>query len=551
MAKMLQDTPGKGADIILLNGKVTTGRTGDGEYEALAIQHKRILALGTQDEMQALADSHTTIIDAGGRRVLPGLIDSHMHLVRAGLTWNDELHWDGLSSLSEALALIAQAARQQAPGSWIRVVGAWHPGQFSEQRGPTREELNELAPQHPVYVQQLYEDAIVNDTALRICGLTAETPDPPGGLFERDESGTPTGRVRGVPAFNYFLQRIGPGTLEQQIDSTRTMLRAFSRVGLTTAIDAGGLGATPAIYAPIFEVWKRRQLQVRTRLYLGAWERGKEREQIAAWIAQFAPAFGDTYLKVIGAGELIELGYHDLEGLTPFQVPPECRRELYEITRMVAQAGWPMHIHAVWDTTIAAVLDVWEEVDRTVPLAGRRFSLAHADMITPTDLARVQKMGLGIAVQDRLVFRAAASSRAWGHEKAHTAPPVSDMLALGIPVGAGTDSTRVTSYNPWVSLWWLITGGSFDGAPARHERHCLSRMEALRLYTSGSAWFSFDEHEAGTLEPGKMADLIVLSDDYFTVPEEAIPTLEAVLTIVGGDPVYASDSFSDLADTAR
>jgi predicted amidohydrolase YtcJ len=548
MAKMLQDTYGEGADTILINGKVTTGRAGDSEYEALAIRHERILAIGTQSEMLALADSHTTIIDAGGRRILPGLIDSHMHLVRAGLTWNDELHWDGLTSLDEALALIALAVRQKAQGSWIRVVGAWHPGQFSERRGPTREELSALAPQHPVYVQQLYEDAIVNDAALRICGVTAETQDPPGGLFERDDSGTPTGRVHGVPAFNFFLQRIGSGTFEQQVDSTLTMLRAFSRVGLTTAIDAGGLGATSTIYGPIFEMWKRRQLQVRTRLYLGASERGKEREQIAAWIAQFAPAFGDAYLKVIGAGELIELGYHDLEGLTPFRVPPECRRELYEITRMVAQMGWPMHIHAVWDTTIAAVLDVWEEVDCEFPLAGRRFSLAHADMITPADLARVQKMGIGIAVQDRLVFRAADSSRAWGHEKAHTAPPVSDMLALGIPVGAGTDSTRVTSYNPWVSLWWLITGCSFDGAPARHEHHCLSRMEALRLYTSGSAWFSFDEDELGTLESGKMADLIVLSDDYFTIPEDAIPTLEAVLTIVGGRLVYASDSFSDLSD---
>lgn len=547
MAKICQDLHGERADTILIHGKVTTGRTGESEYEALAIRNERILALGTQQEMLALADGHTAIIDAGGRRVLPGLIDSHMHLVRAGLTWNDELHWDGLASLSEALELIAQATRQKAPGSWIRVVGAWHPGQFSEKRGPTREELSALAPQHPVYIQQLYEDAIVNDAALQICSVTAKTIDPPGGLFERDDSGMPTGRVRGVPAFNYFLQRMGEASFEQQVASTRTLLQTLSRVGLTTAIDAGGLGATSTIYDPIFEIWKRRQLQVRTRLYLGASQRGKEREQIARWMAQFASTFGDAYLKVVGAGELIEFGYHDLEGLTPFRVPPECRQELYEISRMVAQAGWPMHIHAVWDTTIAAVLDVWEEVDREFPLAGKRFSLAHADMITPADLARVQKMGLGIAVQNRLVFRSADSARAWGHEKAHSAPPVADMLALDIPVGAGTDSTRVTSYNPWVSLWWLITGCSLDGAPARHRRQCLSRMQALQLYTSGSAWFSFDEDELGTLEPGKLADLIVLSDDYFTVPDDAIPTLEAVLTLVGGHPVYANDSFPGLS----
>ncbi|HET8842796.1 MAG TPA: amidohydrolase family protein, partial [Ktedonobacteraceae bacterium] len=354
MAKIRRDLHGERADTILIHGKVTTGRTGESEYEALAIRNERILALGTQQEMLALADGHTTIIDAGGRRVLPGLIDSHMHLVRAGLTWNDELHWDGLASLSEALELIAQATRQKAPGSWIRVVGAWHPGQFSEKRGPTREELSALAPQHPVYIQQLYEDAIVNDAALQICSVTAETMDPPGGLFERDDAGMPTGRVRGVPAFNYFLQRMGEASFEQQVASTRTLLQTLSRVGLTTAIDAGGLGATSTIYDPIFEIWKRRQLQVRTRLYLGASQRGKEREQIARWMAQFASTFGDAYLKVVGAGELIEFGYHDLEGLTPFRVPPECRQELYEISRMVAEAGWPMHIHAVWDTTIAA-----------------------------------------------------------------------------------------------------------------------------------------------------------------------------------------------------
>ncbi|HTK07479.1 MAG TPA: amidohydrolase, partial [Ktedonobacteraceae bacterium] len=543
MSNIPQDIHSRIADTILINGKVTTGR-GDETCEALAIRGERILSVGTQQAMLALADAHTTIIDVGGRRVIPGLIDSHMHLVRAGLTWNDELHWDGIASLDEALALITRATRQTPPGTWIRVVGGWHPGQFREKRLPTRAELSTLAPQHPVYVQQLYEDAIVNDAALQICNVTAETDDPPGGTFERDGESNPTGRVRGVPAFNYFLQRMGSASSEQQVASTRTMLRAFSRVGLTTAIDAGGLGATAAIYEPIFAIWKQQQLPVRTRLYLGVTERGKERQQIAAWIERFALASGDAYLKVTGAGELIELGYHDLEGLTPFRVPPASRRELYEITRMVAQAGWPMHIHAVWDTTISAILDVWEEVDREFPLAGRRFSIAHADMITESDLARVQRMGIGIAIQDRLVFRSADSSRAWGQEKAHGAPPIRDMLDRGIPVGAGTDSTRVTSYNPWVSLWWMITGCSFDGAPARHTRHCLTRMEALRLYTAGSAWFSCEENDLGTLEPGKLADLVVLSDDYFTVPEASIPTLEAVLTLVGGHPVYTNGQIS-------
>ena len=148
-----------------------------------------------------------------------------------------------------------------------------------------------------------------------------------------------------------------------------------------------------------------------------------------------------------------------------------------------------------------------------------------------------------------MIFRSADSATAWGAEKAHVAPPLRRMLDLGIPVGAGTDATRVTSYNPWVSLWWLMTGCSVDGAPPRDQEQCLSRAEALRLYTSGSAWFSFDEQRLGTLEPGKLADLVVLSDDYFTVPIEAIPSLQSVLTVVGGRPVYAAGAFAALAAT--
>ena len=546
MSMFLQEKRRSAADMILVNGKVTTGLMNVGDCEALAISGERILAVGSQQNMLAFADEQTIVLDVDGRRVIPGLIDSHMHPVRAGLTWNEELHWDGLTSLDAALATIAQQALQKPPGTWIRVVGGWHPGQFSEQRGPTHAELSSLAPHHPVYVQQLYEEALVNTAALQLCGVTAQTPNPVGGIFERDTSGSPTGRMRGVPAFNYFLSRMASTSFEQQLASTSSMLQALSRVGLTTVIDAGGLGITATTYDPILALWKQHQLPVRTRLYLGATERGTEKQQIAEWVKQFAPAFGDDYLKVVGAGELIVFGYHDLEGLTPFFISTESRQALYEITRMVAQASWPMHIHAVWDTTISAILDVWEEVNKEFPLAGRRFSIAHADMITEADLRRVRKLDIGIAVQDRLVFRSADSSRAWGSEKARVAPPLRQMLDLDIPVGAGTDATRVTSYNPWLSLWWLITGCSVDGAPPRHERHCLSRAEALHLYTSGSAWFSFDEQDLGTLEPGKLADLVVLSDDYFTIPEEAIPTLEAALTMVGGRWVYVSSDGSHL-----
>ncbi len=288
MAWLAHGQQSASADMVLLNGAITVGDASATEHEALAIRGEHILAVGTNAEIAALAQPQTTVVDLEGRRVIPGLIDSHMHLVRAGLTWNDELHWDGIASLDAALALIAQAAATQPEGSWIRVVGAWHPGQFAEKRGPSRADLNAVAPRHPVYVQMLYEDALINDAALRICEIATETSDPQGGVFERDAAGAPTGRMRGVAAFNYVLQRMGSATLDQQIASTRAMLQAFGRVGLTTGIDTGGLGAAWDIYQPIFALGRQGNMGFRARLYVGATERGREQQQIADWMERFS-----------------------------------------------------------------------------------------------------------------------------------------------------------------------------------------------------------------------------------------------------------------------
>jgi predicted amidohydrolase YtcJ len=481
--------------------------------------------------------------------VIPGLIDSHIHLVRAGLTWNDEVHWDGISTLDEALRLLAERATQLQAGSWIRVVGGWHPGQFAEGRGPSIEELDSIAPAHPVYIQLLYEDALLNSAGLRACNITSDTPDPAGGSFERNPaSQLPTGKVRGLGAFNFCLHMMGESSLEAQIASTRSMFEDFNRVGLTGAIDTGGFGATPEIYRSLFEVWRQGKMTVRTRLYVGATQAGQEKQQILDWIRPLHPGFGDAFLKFVGVGEIVVFGCHDLEGLHPFTVSQNGPAELFEISRMVAQRGWPMHIHAVLNDTITAVLDAWEQVNREIPLVGRRFSLAHAEPISEYNLLRVQKLDVGIGIQNRLVFRSADSCACWGEEVTHSAPPLQRMLDLGIPLGGGTDATRVSSFNPWLSLWWFITGASVDSAPPRDAAHRLSRAKALQLYTQGSAWFSFEEHTRGTLGPGMLADLAVLSGDYFTVAEEAIPAIEAVLTLVGGRPVYTGSEFADLRE---
>lgn len=516
-------------DAVLVNGRVTPlGVHGEAEVEGLAVAAGRVAAVGTTRELRDLAGD-ATVVDLGGRRVIPGLIDSHTHLVRAGLTWDDELHWDEVRDLTTGLEAVRRRAEAVGPGGWVAVVGGWHVSQVRERRLPTRAELDAAAPDNPVYVQSLYEQGVLNSAGLAATGM----PDEP---------------VRGLPAFQRVLGAIPPPDQERQIGSTRSMLAAFSRVGLTGAIDAGGFGMTPERYGALYDVWRRGQLTVRTRLLLSASERGGEEREIRDWVRWVRPGFGDGLLKVFGAGEILLFGVHDFEGLEPgFSVDLDTRRRLVEVTRLLAEHGWPVHLHAVLDPTIGAVLDAWEEVDRDLPLAGRHFALAHAETISAAHIRRARALGAGVAVQDRLAYHIRASARAWGDEVAGDAPPIRDLLDAGIPVGAGTDATRVASYNPWIALWWLLTGGTYDDAgPRRAERHRLSRHEALRLYTEGSAWFSADEGERGSLEVGRLADLAVLSDDYLAVPDETVPSLTSVLTLVGGQVTHGEGPYEGL-----
>lgn len=535
------------ADTVLIEGRVTIGRgAGEREAEALALAGGRVVAAGTTREIRELAGPDTVVVDLGGRRVVPGLIDSHTHLVRAGLTWDDEVHWDEVTDLDAGLAALRSRAAAVGAGRWVQVVGGWHVSRLREGRLPTRAELDAVAPANPVYVQSLYEEGVLNSAGLAASGLTDEVADPPGGTLERDEAGALTGRVRGLGAFNRVLGSIPPPDREREIASTRSMLAEFSRVGLTGAIDAGGFGMTPDRYGAYYDLWRRGQVTVRTRLLLSATEPGDEEREIRDWVRYVQPGFGDGLLRVFGAGEVILFAVHDFEGLEPFTIDDDTTARLAAVTRLLVASGWPLHIHAVLDPTISAVLDAWEEVDRETPLAGRRFAIAHAETISQHNLRRVRALGVGLAVQDRLAYRCGASAAVWGTDITRMAPPLRDALDLGIPVGAGTDATRVASYNPWIALWWLLAGASFDGGPPRAERHCLSRSEALRLYTEGSAWFCGEEADRGSLEVGKLADLAVLSGDFLTVPLEQVPQLSAVLTVVGGVVTHAVKAYEGL-----
>jgi predicted amidohydrolase YtcJ len=539
--------PERPPDLLLRNGRVVAGPQFTPSATAVAISGDRVLAVGS-DELAVLSGPQTTVVDLGGRTVIPGLIDGHVHLMRAGQTWEDELHWDGVGTLAEALGMIERAAATLRPGEWVRVVGGWHPSQFAEGRGPTRADLDRGAPDNPVYVQLLYQEALLNRAGMAACGLRPGVPDPPMGSFERDEHGRPTGRITGFGAFDHCQRAFATPTLERQVASTASVYRAFSRLGLTGAVDTGGFGVSRTSYEALLEARRRGLVTVRTRLYVGAGLRGEELAQVRDWMRAVRPGEGDEVVRFVGAGEILSFGCHDGDGLHSFTVTPEARSELAGMVTMLAAERWPVHLHATLDTTIDTILDVMEEVDARHPLKPLRASLAHVEPISERNLGRAHALGAGLAVQDRMVFRAAGAAAAWSSEGAVSqSPPLGSMLAMGLPVGAGTDATRAMPFNPWLSLWWLVSGRSLDGGPRRAAEHRVSRGRALELYTRGSAWFSFEERSRGQLAPGWLADLAVLSADYFSVPEDQIPGITSDLTVMGGQVVHTSAAFAGLA----
>ena len=539
-------------DLILHNGTITTLDPSRPEVSAVAITGARITATGGE-ELTAGADQKTTLIDLKGRRVIPGLNDSHLHLIRGGLNFNMELRWDGVPSLSEALTMLKEQARRTPPPQWVRVIGGWSEFQFAERRMPTLEEVNRAAPETPVFILHLYDRAIINKAALRALGYNRDTRDPPGGEIQRDRAGNPTGLLIAKPNAMILYASLAKGprlSQADQLNSTRQFLRELNRLGLTSAIDAGGgFQNYPDDYRVIEELAGEGELSVRIAYNLFTQHPKEELADFSRWVESTTPGEGDDFYRLNGAGEMLAFSAADFEDfLEPRpELPPVMEADLYRVVRLLAEKRWPFRLHATYDESISRFLDIFEAIDRDVPFQGLRWFFDHAETITPGNLERVRALGGGIAIQDRMAFQGEYFRERYGREATEHTPPVRRMLEMGIPVGAGTDATRVASYNPWVALAWLVSGRTVGGLRLYPEANRLERAEALRLYTSGSSWFSGEEGKKGVLAPGQLADLAVLTADYFSVPEGEIGRIESVLTLVGGRVVYGAGEFGSLA----
>ncbi|HGM5473606.1 TPA: amidohydrolase [Serratia marcescens] len=541
------------ASLILTNGKFHTVDRQNLTAQAVAIRDGKFLAVGSEAEVMQHAGPETQVIDLHGHTAIPGLNDSHLHLIRGGLNYNLELRWEGVPSLADALRMLKEQALRTPSPQWVRVVGGWTEFQFAERRMPTLDEINQAAPDTPVFILHLYDRALLNRAALKVVGYTKDTPNPPGGEIQRDANGNPTGMLIAKPNAMILYATLAKGPklpLEQQVNSTRQFMRELNRLGLTSAIDAGGgFQNYPEDYQVIAELHEKKQLTIRIAYNLFTQRPKQELEDFELWTDMLKPGQGTDFYRHNGAGEMLVFSAADFEDfLQPRpNLPPGTEDELERVVRHLVEHRWPFRLHATYDESISRMLDVFEKVNRDIPFNGLHWLFDHAETITERNIERVKALGGGIAVQHRMAFQGEYFADRYGIEATKHTPPVAKMLAAELPVGLGTDATRVASYNPWTALYWLVSGRTVGGMAMYDDSARLDRETALMLWTQGSAWFSTEQGKKGQIKVGQLADLAVLSQDYFSVPEEQIKGIESVMTVVDGKVVYAASSFSPLA----
>ncbi|GGA69185.1 amidohydrolase [Flavobacterium palustre] len=544
--------------LIIFNAKIHTLDNQNSIVQALAVSDGKILKLGKNETILKLKSAQTKVVDAKGKTIIPGLFDSHSHVIRGGRFFNTELRWDGVRSLKRALQMLKEQAQRTPDGQWVRVIGGWNAYQFEEKRLPTLAEINEATGNVPAFILHLYGHAYLNKAGLAKLKIDGNTPNPNGGLIEKDIQGNPTGLLVAEPnAYILYsnIAKLPELSAEEKINSTQQFLTENNRFGVTAVMDAGGgFQNYPDDYGITGKLASENKLTVRLPFYLYPQKPGQELNDFTKWISEVEIGSHDDdhgdHLEyhVQGGGESLVASAADFEN---FEKPrpelsPAMEGQMKEVLSKLVKNKWPFRIHATYNETITRFLNVIEEVNKETPLNGLTWFFDHAETITVENLKRVKNLGGGIAIQHRMAFQGEAFIKRYGKKAAENTPPVKDMIEMGIPVGMGSDATRVSSYNPWIGLYWLSTGRTVGGTKHQGERNILDRTSALKLYTQGSAKLVKLESDRGILKENYLADFAILSDDYFSTADEKILDITSDLTVVNGQIVYADSIFKGL-----
>ena len=535
-------------DLILRNGKILTVDKNFSVAQAVAIKGNTIIAVGSNATIGGLAGKGTRTIDLKGATVIPGLRDSHLHALSiARDIYNVAL--EDARSLAQVNAALAKRVTETKPGDWVIASSGWHEGQILEGRMPTRQELDAFSPNNPMWIPRGGHVGVANSAALKLAGITKDTVDPKGGVIVRDAAGEPTGFLIEGPAMNLVRKLLPPVTKAHLTDGLKRSGAMLAALGITATTEPG---ATPDDIAAYMDLWHANELKQRVRIM--QW--GMTLNDVKARSSVLAPNFGNDWLRIGGFKTLLDGGiegaftydkYNVVEGEQTdpdfhgkLLLPPGGEEEVLEMFMLAAERGWQYQVHVVGDASVDRLVALYEKVAEKYPIAKMRWAILHAMLAKPEALDRIKKLGVRVTVQDQSVRLANNCVRYWGEKRAGYCTPVKSIISRGIPTGGGTDAP-VAHWNPYVSLWWMVTRkveikGAITGPLGPDER--ISRQDALRLYTMGSAGVDFVDDKLGSIEPGKLADLAVLSADYLTIPEDAIRNLKCTLTMVDGAIVY-------------
>lgn len=545
-------------NLIVFNGKIHTLDNKNSVVEALAVSDGKILKLGKNEVILKLKSAKTKVIDAKGQTIIPGIFDSHLHVIRGGRFYNTELRWDGVRTLKRALEMLKEQAQRTPDGQWVRVVGGWNAYQFEEKRLPTLQEINDATGDVPTFVLHLYGHAYLNQSGLKKLNINADTPNPKGGLIQKDENGNPTGLLVAEPnAFILYstLAKLPELSEEEKTNSTQLFLAEMNRLGVTAVMDAGGgFQNFPDDYGITNKLSEQNKLTVRLPYYLFAQKAGSELNDYSKWISEVEIGPHDDDHKhdleyyVQGGGENIVASAADFENFDQPrpELTPAMDAQLMSVISLLVKNRWPFRLHATYNESISRFLSIIESVNNETPLNGLLWFFDHAETVSSENLLRIKKLGGGIAIQHRMVYQAESFIKRYGKKAAENTPPIKEIIDLQIPLGMGSDGTRVSSYNPWVGLYWLTTGTSIGGTKYQGTQNIIDRNTALKLYTQGSAKLVKLDADRGMLKENYLADFAIISEDYFSINENKILEITSNLTVVNGEIVYADSIFKEL-----